>query len=58
MTTYIYTRTYREFYKVEAETAEQAKEILEHCDDATEYLASNTLNPVSPEFEYWGIPNE
>jgi hypothetical protein len=60
MTTYIYTRTYREYYKVEAETAEQAKSILEECSDSTDYLADELsgLEDVSQGFEYWGVPNE
>ena len=55
--TYIFTATRRDYYKVSAHSKESAKEILEGCDDLTDFYATDecrTFEDLQPEFEYYG----
>ena len=57
MTEYVYYVDHRDYYKVEANTAEEAKEKLENCDDLEEFRTYE-VDINQPYFEFWGIPNK
>lgn len=52
MPTYIFSKSYPTYYKIEAKNAIEARKKLDECDDLTDYEMKKTIEDYQQEFEF------